>query len=378
MKFLAKYGLLIFVFNTVLLSITQFRPFANNIFIMIMVCFSIFLMINNRLIINVIKSKSLRFLNIIMVLNFIYYFFFNELNDVDSLKYLLARTIQLLIINISIYLNFDFYHSVFPKYLAYFVCFLVVLGLIINPYIISSRYIGIFWNENAFASFVNIAFAFFFLREGKKTFFSIITILILFVVSVSTGSRSVIVSLILCMLIGNGFSLRNYLYSFFVFFVYFIISNNQTTNSFNRLASLDLFGDRILQIKYAFLTFLNKPFFGYGIDKYSFIDMNLVPSYLFDNIISAHNGYLAILVQFGIFFGGYIIFLIFKHSIVNLKREFSNNNPQNFYSFIIIYCLVISLFESLFTGINEFNTILFLLSLTLLNFKYDKISNIKK
>ena len=50
-----------------------------------------------------------------------------------------------------------------------------------------------------------------------------------------------------------------------------------------------------------------KTFFGFGLDKYAYINQDIVPSNLSSYIISAHNAYLAIIVQYGIIFG--LIFL---------------------------------------------------------------------
>ena len=123
---------------------------------------------------------------------------------------------------------------------------------------------------------------------------------------------------------------------FTIFFLFII--NLQLSTSFNRFSAVSLFDDRILQIKYAFTTFLNKPIFGYGIDKYCYIDMDLVPDLIFGTIISAHNGYLALLVQFGLIFGGAILFILFKQSFFILRSYFLSDLKENkFYLFVIIF-----------------------------------------
>ena len=136
-------------------------------------------------------------------------------------------------------------------------------------------------------------------------------------------------------------------------------------------------GDGILLKSLHDFNNLNKPFFGYGIDKYSYIDMDLVPDLIFGTIISAHNGYLALLVQFGMIFGGAILFIIVRQSFLNIKRFISKQNNNTFYLFVIIFGLLTSFFETLITGINEFHTILFLFSLAILNFSYYESSDNK-
>tara|TARA_B100000513_G_scaffold183756_1_gene104005 strand:- start:494 stop:811 length:318 start_codon:yes stop_codon:yes gene_type:complete len=105
--------------------------------------------------------------------------------------------------------------------------------------------------------------------------------------------------------------------------------------------------------------------------------MDLVPDLIFGTIISAHNGYLALLVQFGMIFGGAILFIIVRQSFLNIKRFISKQNNNTFYLFVIIFGLLTSFFETLITGINEFHTILFLFSLAILNFSYYESSDNK-
>ena len=360
MSLVARYGFIIFVFNSVILSIPEMKNIGKYIFFGLMFLFSIYAIVNSSILIDVLKSKSFQFLIIIILINFFYWIIFHDFNDLDAIKYLSARSIQFLIICVSILLNYEYFSSKFPKHLAYFVAILVLIGLFINPDFISNRYLGIFWNENAFASFTCISFSVFFLQDEKRSNLDNFLMILLFIISVSTGSRSVVIALILCFLLKYGLSIRNSLYSIIFTIFYLFIINLQLSTSFNRFSAVSLFDDRILQIKYAFTTFLNKPIFGYGIDKYCYIDMDLVPDLIFGTIISAHNGYLALLVQFGLIFGGAILFILFKQSFFILRSYFLSDLKENkFYLFVIIFGFIVSLFETLITGINEFHTILF-------------------
>ena len=107
---------------------------------------------------------------------------------------------------------------------------------------------------------------------------------------------------------------------------------------------------------------------GYGLDKYAYINKSLVPVFLKSKIIGAHNGYLALLTQYGIIFGGIIIFLIFQKSY-QLYAYFKDiKETERIYLFIIIYTLIAAIYESLITGINEFQTILFWFALAFLSY----------
>ena len=375
MSLVAKYGFIIFVFNSVLLSIPEMKNIGDFIFFGLMFIFSIYAIVNSSVLIQIFKSKSFQFMILIILINFFYWIIFHEFNDLDAIKYLSARSIQFFIICIAVLLNYEYFLYRFPKHLAYFVLILVFIGLVINPDFISKRYLGIFWNENAFASFTCMSFAVFFLQVKERTNLDNFLMTLLIIVSASTGSRSVVIALILCFLLKYGLSVRNSLYSIVFIILYLFIINLQLSTSFNRFSAVSLFDDRILQIKYAFTTLLNKPFFGYGIDKYSYIDMDLVPDLIFGTIISAHNGYLALLVQFGMIFGGAILFIIGRQSFLNIRRFISKQNNNTFYLFVLIFGLLTSFFETLITGINEFHTILFLFSLAILNFSYYESSD---
>ncbi len=129
-----------------------------------------------------------------------------------------------------------------------------------------------------------------------------------------------------------------------------------------------MFNDRILQFEYAYLSIQNNLIIGYGLDKYAYIDKSLVPIYLKGEVIGAHNGYLAILVQYGIIFGSVILFLIFRKSLQAYSYFKNKKSFERVYLFIILYVLIASIYESLITGINEFSTILFWFSLSILSY----------
>tara|TARA_B100001250_G_C19374710_1_gene603577 strand:- start:172 stop:651 length:480 start_codon:yes stop_codon:yes gene_type:complete len=149
--------------------------------------------------------------------------------------------------------------------------------------------------------------------------------------------------------------------------MYFVIINFQLDTSINRFASQSLFNDRILQYKYAYETLLHKPIFGFGLDKYAYIYHEVIPYHLRGHIKGAHNGYLAILTQYGLFFGFIILFVIFKKSIQLIIWFRKSPGIEKVHVFIIVYALLVSIYESLITGINEFHTNLFWFSLAFLS-----------
>ena len=374
-KWLFKYATVIFVFNTVLLAIESTKFFAYQIFLVLMVLFALSLLINPNQVKNILFHKAFRFLLILNIINLAYFLLFHSITEIRAIEYLLARAIQFSIIPISIYANYDYYKERFLYHLVYLVTLVIFLSLFIDIDIFSGRYSGIIWNPNMLSSFTVAATAVLFLKEQHKTIFDKFLVLVFLLISFATGSRSVLIAFVLLFLFKYSFSNRNILYAFIALAGYFFIINLDLNTSINRFSSQGLFNDRLLQYKYAYETILQNPIVGAGLDKYAYINSDLVPNYLKHKIISAHNGYLAILTQYGLIIGSYILFLIFKQcfQVTNWFRKYSG--IERTYLFIIVYALFTSLYESLLTGINEFHTILFWFSIAFLSYSKFKKEN---
>ena len=366
-KWLFKYGVVILLLNTVLLSIESTDLIGDWIFLGLMALYAIALFINPYQVKNIILHKAFAFFLILNGLNIFYFLLFHSFEDVKAIEYLLARIVQFAIISFSVVYNYDYFKRDFLKHLVYVILGIIILGLIIDPFIFSGRYRGIIWNPNMFSSFTTMAFAALFL--GKvRTKFNIISLGLLFVVSLASGSRSVLVAFLLVFLFKYGFSKRNFVYGFSFLLFCMLVIGYQIDTSVNRFFSQSLLNDRILQYQYAYETIMQKPFFGFGLDKYAYINPAIIPDYLRTHIISAHNGYLAIFTQYGLIFGVIIISIILN-KVIQLYIKGDNKDPQLlFYFYIIFYIPIAAIYETFFTGINEFQTILFWLALAFLSF----------
>ena len=367
-SWLFKYGAVIFLFNTILLSIEVTYAIGDKIFFGLMGLFLFSLIINPKQIKNVLFHKAFSFLLIINIINIVYFVLFHDFSDYEAVKYLMARSVQFSILSLSIYFNYEYYKTKFLYHLVYIIFGVVLIGLLFNPYVFSGRYSGIVWNPNMFSSLVVIAFSVHFLKNEKRTRLDYFMLFTLLIAALASGSRGSLVAILIVFLLKYGFTLRNMIYGFIGLGVsLFILSINLET-SVNRFAEQSMFNDRIIQFEYAYLSIKEKLITGYGLDKYSYIDKSLVPIYLKDTIIGAHNGYLSMLTQYGVLFGSVILFLIFRKSLQSYSYSKNKNGFERVYFFIIIYTLVASLYESLITGINEFHTILFWFSLAMLSY----------
>ena len=367
-KWLFKYGAVIFLFNSILLSIESTYVIGNQIFLALMGIFLFVLLINPKQIKTILFHKAFSFLLIINLLNLLYFFLFHSISDYDAIKYLMARGVQFSIISTSIYFNYEYYKNKFFDHLVYVVFGIVVFGLVINPSLFSGRYSGIIWNPNMFSSLVVIAFSIHFLKYEKRSNLDYFILFTLLISALASGSRGSLVAIILVFLLKYGFAFRNIIYGLLALGVSLVVLSINLETSLNRFAENSMFNDRILQFEYAYLSIQEKLFTGYGLDKYAYIDKSLVPRYLKDKIIGAHNGYLAILAQYGIIFGSVILFLIFRKSLQAYSYFKNKKSFERVYLFIILYVLIASNYESLITGINEFTTILFWFSLSILSY----------
>ena len=371
-KWFFKYGVVVYLLNTVLLSIESTFSLGYVVFLIIMTLFCCLILINPKQIKLIIFHKAFNFFLILNIINIFYWFVFHDFSDYEAGKYLFARGGQFSIISFSICHNYDYFKEKFMTHLIYSILGVIVLGLIINPFIFSGRYSGIVWNPNMLASFCCLAFAALLLKQKKKTNFEISLLSIFLLISLATGSRGVLLGISLAFVFKYGFSIRNIIYALLASACYFFLLIFTLDTSVNRFASQGLLNDRLLQYQYAYETILQQPFFGSGLDKYDYIDPEIIPYYLSNHVISAHNSYLAILVQYGFVFGLFVLGIIFYQTIRFYLKIDRNDSIQMFYLYIISYAILASMYENLITGINEFHTILFWVSFGFLSYSIHK------
>ena len=367
-KWFFKYGFVVLLFNTILYSIpTIMHTVAPVVFYSLMVCSIVFLSINPNIFREIVLHKSFFFLLSISLINLIYFIFF-DLHHQESLEYFLARFIQFSILSLSVYCNYDYFKKDFPDLLVKIVAFIVVLGLIIDPFIFNSRYHGIIWNPNMLASITVLAFSYLMIKKSSNSKMDYFLLILFFIIAISTGSRIVFIGIGLSFIFKFGFYLRNLFYFILLLVLMMIAVSTNLETSFNRISSQSIYNDRTLQFEIALENINNKLYVGHGLDKYSGkVNIELANEY--DGIImSAHNGYLSLFIQYGVIFGSLILFIFLKKSISVVYFFKEGDEYLNFYLFIVIYTLIASNFESLITGINEFQTILFWFSLSYLSY----------
>lgn len=365
-----KYGFVLLLLNTILYSIPETNiTIAPTIFYFLMGTGLILLIINPSQIKDVIFHRSFLFLLLINVINLIYYLFFESEFNQDSLEFLMARFVQFSLISLAIYHNYDYYKKKFSSLIIKVISFIVVLGLFVDPDLLSGRYYGIIWNPNMLASLSVLAFSFVLIKNEKKTNLDVLLLILFFIISIATGSRLALLIITVSFIYKFGLSIRNVFYAIIGFILLFLISSIDLNTSFNRFSSQDILNDRTDQFNFAVNNLEKEFWFGYGLSEYSGLPSNVdVPEEYQGLLIASHNGYLSIFLQYGIIFGCFIILIIMRKSLMMSSYFIRKEQKDNIFLFIVILTLIASMFETLLTGINEFHTLLFWFSLSYLSY----------
>ena len=383
-----KYLGFLFLLNNVLFSVSAFSIpgiiFFANIFFYFLVVLVFFLTSSSiKILKDIVYNKAFMMFFILNFINMIYYIMI-EFGDIESLKYLFARFIQFSIFSITIfYLDFQFPDRLI-KFLKYLTISILFISIGLNFPDLNNRYVGVFLNANEFAIIMVVGFSIILLTEK----FSLINLLLLISFSslvILSGSRSAIIGIftaIIFYLIYN--KERNW--NMFFFLICSIIGLSIYTgdnNALIRVFNSELGVNRKYEYLYAIDTFLQKPFFGYGLKNYAFIDFSLLQYGDTEIDFGAHNGYLSILVQYGIFFSLFFFATLFYYLTIIFKSGlafFGNNlNNTKFLFFILVYTLINGLFENTLIGINFLQSNLFWIIMGYLlfyNFKKNESNSI--
>ena len=370
MKWFLKYGFVALLFNTILYQIDFTKDtIAPIIFYVLMGVGLLTIIVNPSQIKEVIFHKSFLFLLILNLINLVYLVIFDDILNRESVQFLMARFVQFSLISFAVYYNFDYFKDRFPKLLINIILLVVIISLVSNPYVFSGRYQGITWNPNEFSTLLIFAFSFLLLRTSEKTYKDLFLLFLLFGLILSTGSRAALIAIVIAFVYKFGLSTRNFIYAIMSIFLYFLVSSTNLNTSINRVTNQGTFEDRAEQWEFALYNLQEKPFTGYGLSQYSGLPASsLISDHQKGKIMSAHNGYLSILLQYGLLFGLLVIFVFLRKSVEVLKFFKDNSDYNVIYSYIVLITIFLSFFETFITGINQFHTILFWFALSFLSF----------
>ena len=361
---LLKVLFVVFIFNTIFFAVNGIGLFSDIIFISISSITGFILIIFSKLIKEVLLNRKYLPFLLINILNLLYHLFF-EFGDLESFKYFLARLSVFSIISLHINYCSTYFKNNFLKNLYYLILILGIVSLVFWPITFSTRYYGVFSNPNALGSIMSVGFAIklILFYEGRKK--DAFELLLFFCLVLLSGSRISLFAILLVYLFKFGFSLRLIpTIGFSLVFIYLTLDFFGNESGANRLISQEIFSNRTLSFEYAYETFKSKWFTGYGLYNYAYINPDLISAEHEGIDIGAHNGYLALLVQYGLFFAISFFIILFTSLffVVSFVKLNWHNKHIKFFSFIVIFTLLNGFVETMITGINDFQTCMFWLS----------------
>lgn len=363
----------VLITNNVLFNVPNLNRFATPLFLTVIGLFFVVIILSPRTFKKLILHKGFALFFAINLLNIVYFILF-DFDSLESFKYLLARFFKFLMFSYTIYHFYDNFQELFLKYINGIAVFVLITSLVFSfPTSFENRYYGMLNNPNELSIIFVLGFAYQFI-VNKLNYKSMILMILFFFLIFLSGSRSALLALPLVFIVENSFTKKNILTLFMLAITVFIVLpffGNE--NALARIVSTsdDIFFNRRLETYYAFKTFLNEFWFGNGLLNYSFIDKSLINSEHQLLRIGIHNGYFAILVQYGFLFG-LVFYSIFISSIYKIYTYFNaldKLTPSNkFLIFILIYSIFNCLVENLFSGINFFLSNVFWITIGYLSF----------
>ena len=356
-KIIQKYGAYIFLLNNLLFSISGFYQIATSIFLVLSVFFLIITLLNAPFFKNVILNKSFRFYLSIHAINLLYYLLI-EFGDIESFKYLSAKSIQLIIFTSTIYFTHKTFKIDLIRLIKYLCILSLILSIIFNFPGFTSRYLGIFFNPNEFAIIMVYGFSLF-LITTKKSLINIVFLILFLIFILLSGSRAALLGIVLSILVNFKLKRITVFSTLLIFLVAYLF---RELPAISRLLNEDILFNRQYEIIYAFETFYNELWFGNGLKNYAYINENVISSYDQEIDFGAHNGYLSLLVQYGLVFSIIFYTIVTKNlykTSVYLRSKMTEDTGYKYFYFIIIYTLTNALFENSFSGINFFQGSLF-------------------
>ena len=361
MRWLAQYGGYLFVINTILYPTYFGTLFSEYIFYALMFSSLVLVILNRDIIKSVILHKQFNLFLILNLINLLYFLLF-DINKIDSLYYLSVRFLMLTLFSSAVFISSDFFENKFLPFLNKFILLLVTLGFFIEPISLDGRYSGIFLNPNEFSVLLVFSFSYILFYFRKHSYKTPLLLLLIFLITIS-GSRAATLALLIPVFLKYKLSLRFFVVLMITMITLIsIIPFLPELNAISRILDGELiFENRKLEFLYAYETFKNQFLFGNGLYNYAYINPSLIKSVHQNIDIGAHNGYLAILVQYGIFFSLpiFVLLFLYTYKIYAFLSDRLAEKKNQFIVFALLYTYLNAFFETAFTGVNYFLTAFF-------------------
>jgi O-antigen ligase len=364
MKFLAKYGIGIYLLVTLVFKLYFIVPIAitTGVYYFLMAFGLIsFPFFYKRLFSNKMVFKSFSIFFSINVLNLIYLLFFDH--SAQSALYLLAKFASLNLVILGVVYNYPFYRNWFVKYFKYVILIMVLLGKLFGAVeeSVELQRMSAGFNPNDVGVFgmlgVLSIIAMDELWHKKKVnivlfvFFALITLL--------SGSKAALLCLGLGVLLTYGLNYRIVTTVFLFLVAAYFSSNLGYINTIDRLSSKEnVFETREEVFSIGLKTVQDHIWLGNGLDKYGWTNPRYWDSP--DLALGPHNTYLSIAIMYGVLFGFVFLIILLKFMVKTFKKSIRSDDYFIRFCYIVtIVIFVNGFFETLIVALNEFMTLLF-------------------
>lgn len=364
MKFLAKYGIGIYLLITLVFKLYFIVPIAltNGIYYFLMIFGLIsFPFYYKSLFANKMVFKSFAIFFSVNALNLIYFLFFDR--TPESSQYLLAKFAASNLIVLGVVYNYTYYKSWFIKYFKYMMFIMVILGKFFGTVVASGELqrlsLGFNPNDVGLFGMLGVLGIITMDKLWHKKVINIVLFIFFILITLLSGSKAALLGMILAMFFTYGFSYRIVISTFlFLIVAYFSSSLGYVTSIDRFFSNESTFETRNEVYGAGIKTIQEQIILGHGLDKYNWTN----PIYWDypELALGPHNTYLAVAIMYGVLFGFVFIIFILKFAIKTFKKSFrSDDYFIRFCYFIILIMLVNGFFETLIVGLNEFITLLF-------------------
>lgn len=293
------------------------------------------------------------------------YFLIFELSSLESFFYLLSKGVSLLFIAL---LSYQLIKNNDVKFLLFMrnvlLCVIFFSALLPDHY--GGRATGVLGNANELGSTAVLTLIFVLNTHSKRWFYYLCLVLCVYVVLIS-GSRAAFIGMAIVFALLNKISLKvKVLYS-----LVFALSFGILTSSISTLQRFEgeVTNTRSSEWNVATYIISKKPYFGGGLQSYSGTDKDF--AYLYDETkaLGAHNGYLTLVMMFGIPLSSILIFVFiypFRELFIRPKYFIYSGNSTVTIAFTgAVTLFVLAMAETFFTGVNSLQASLFLFLYTM-------------
>ncbi|AFV97999.1 hypothetical protein B649_08435 [Candidatus Sulfuricurvum sp. RIFRC-1] len=261
----------------------------------------------------------------------------------SALQYMIVKFGLLSISMGGIYYYRDYFIDQFPKILKNGLLLTLALSVILEPSLlgVAEGYAGIFGTRNELGLVAAMAFGLILIEKSFSKRNILLLIFTIILVLLST-SRAAVVGVLVGFLIA-GFSWRKILALGIVALAsLYIVSDLHIISGLDRLSAESATAGRDQEFFYGLATFQQYPWFGWGLDKYAFIDESVVPLFLLEQhfVLNPHNSYLAMYIQYGAVLATLIFIMLLYFSGKVLFNTKIDKNIRFMLSFILVNAIV--------------------------------------